>query len=112
MKKCIKSRDLNSRITFENEVKVSDGIGGSTTSWALYANRWAKVVAVSGSQKWRADRLETNVSHLITIRYDAAVHDEMRIVFDSREFSIIYIINKDEGQKRYMEIHCVEGGVQ
>ena len=105
---CIKVSSLNKRIIFEQKTNTTDGIGGFTSTWAKFATRWAKVTALRGVEKYRAERLESNVSHQIIVRYDITLVPTMRIIYEERVLTIKTIINMDESKKQYMEIMCEE----
>ncbi|MFQ5954722.1 MAG: phage head closure protein, partial [Kiloniellales bacterium] len=64
---------LRHRITFEKQVRVADGAGGWTETWATERSSWAKVVPLGGGERWRAMQTEHPVSHRITVRYNATV---------------------------------------
>jgi SPP1 family predicted phage head-tail adaptor len=88
--------------------RVTDGQGGWTTSWATFAEVWAKIEPKSARQNWKTDKLEHGVSHIVTIRNLDDVTSEMRILFDDRYLHIRGHRIIDE-KRFFMELNCEEG---
>ena len=105
---CIK--DLRHRIVIQDVEQLSDGHGGYNETWVTFATVWAKVVPVSAQEKWRAENLDHEVTHRITIRYLANITSSMRISFDGRIFHVKGFRNLEE-RDRYIEIVAKEGVV-
>lgn len=105
--------ELRHRITIEENVKVSDGLGGQDETWQSIAadpTVWAKIDPVSGLQAFFAERLEERITHKITIRYrsDLLGKAEWRINFGGRIFQMKSIRAMLE-RKDYIVIDAVEG---
>jgi SPP1 family predicted phage head-tail adaptor len=103
---------LNRKITIEELNRASDGYGGFDESWMTLETVWAKIEPISAKQRFFADKLEHNVTHIITIRYDSTLfsnlNNNQRILYDSRYFQIHGFINIKE-ENRYIEIMAKEG---
>lgn len=83
--------DLRHRITFQEAVLASDGIGGQVEAWQNIADTptvWARIEPVNGLERFFAEKLEENVSHKITIRYRNDILPQYRILFDGRVFEV------------------------
>ncbi len=109
-KKIVKISELRSNITFETQARVSDGMGGFTTTWsALSDSSWAKITPLSGYERLKAEQQQSNITHKIIIRYRSDLAAEQRIKYGTREFAIKYFLNFDEGKNKFLEISAVEG---
>ena len=109
MKCCeIKASDLDREITIEQEALVTDSVGGKTSTWSQYSTPWAKILPISGSERYWAMKLEANITHSILIRYDSGITPKMRIIYNGREFQIRAVINVEE-KDVYLRLHCEEG---
>lgn len=102
--------DLRHFVALQQQTTVADGLGGRTVTWATEASFWARVKPVSAGQRMYGQRLEENISHVITARYNSSLDLSIgkRIRFDSRDFHIHGVINVDE-RNRVWEIMCEEG---
>lgn len=104
----IKIGDFRHRITFQKEVKVSDGYKGFTVTWQDVITVWASVDPLSGREYFYAHQIQNAISHRIRIRYRTDIKEEMRIRHGNRYFSIESII--DIGERReFLELRCQEG---
>lgn len=98
---------LRHRITFQRETRAPDGGGGSVVIWADVSTVWAAVEPVRGWERFEAQRLESRVSHKITIRDGLDVQAAMRVKFGERFFRIHAVRNLEE-RGRYRVLDCEE----
>jgi len=103
----LKIRDLRHRISIEQLTRTADGQGGFTESWSQFASVWANIVPTSAAERFFAQRIESNVTHKIGIRYLSGVASEMRIIFETRIFQI-HGVRKIDEEKWFMILDCVE----
>jgi SPP1 family predicted phage head-tail adaptor len=101
--------DLNQRITIQSQTRTSDGMGGWTETWATLATVWAAVWPVSAREILKAGQTSMEITHRIKIRYRAGVDPSYRILFGTRYFSIMSIINVGE-RGEWLELLCKENG--
>ena len=99
---------LKQRVTIEQQSLAPDGLGGAARGWATLATVWAEVMPVSGREALFAFRLESPVTHRVTIRYRTDVKADMRLNYESRILTIRAVINRGE-ENRYLEILAEEG---
>lgn len=104
------SGKLRHKITVERESTTTDIVGGQSSTWATLIEPFALVKPVTGTERYQAMKLETNITHRIYIRYVADIKTTDRIIFNSREMQIRSIIDLEERNK-WLELHCVEGQV-
>ena len=107
------------RVTISQEVQVDDGLGGFTITFADVGTYWAIIKPLSVSETFLSEKMQSKVSHKITIRYqtdlkDTAITGAYKLKFDGRTFSIKGVINlshdlKAEG-KDYQRLMVVENG--
>ena len=107
-------RDLRHRIRFQTLSQTSDGQGGQVESWVNLisgtneeASLWAYVKPKSSRERFFADQIEYQRSHVVTIRYRDDITNEMRFIFDGREFQIKGTIRPDE-RKFYLTFDAEE----
>ena len=76
-------------------------------NYAKYADAWAKITPVNGSEITFASEIIEVDSLEIWIRYRSAVINTDQIVFDGRTFDINAVIDPDQ-KKRYLKLLCRE----
>lgn len=96
------AKKLKKRITIQQPVEVSDSGGGYTLSWSDLASVWAEVKPVSGREDYRALKLESKVTHKVTIRHRSDVTAGMRISMGGRVFNIRAVMNQDEENEKLL----------
>jgi len=98
----MRSGTLRHRIAIQGETSIPDGMGGFTTTWAAItgmASVPAAIWPLSAKESLDAMKLELTVTHKIRIRYRSGITAANRILFGSRTFNIISMINPDEKNK-------------
>ena len=98
---------LRHRVTVEQPVVSSDGYGGNTVSWAIFATVWAAVEPLSGREYFQAQQAQATVTHKVAMRYIPGVTPRMRIKHGSRYLNIISAIDTDE-RHRELVLMCEE----
>ena len=58
---------LRDRVTFQREVSIPDGGGGSVTSWQTFLTVWGGFAPERASERLEAGRIEAAVAGRLTI---------------------------------------------
>jgi len=98
----VRAGSLRHRVAIQTETQTPDGMGGFTTTWAAItgmASVPAAIWPLSAKESLDAMKLELTVTHKIRIRYRSGITAANRILFGSRTFNIISMINPDEKNK-------------
>lgn len=98
---------LRHRITFQEEVKRSDGYMGFIISWKDVVTIWASVEPLSGREFFYGHQIKNEVSHRVKVRYREDLSVEMRINWDRRIMKIESILDV-KSEHRILEILCRE----
>lgn len=104
----INASELRHRVTFQRTKQTPDTAGGFTEAWVDIGSAWAKIEPVKSYEKFVAMQTETHVSHNITIRYNKDVTTAKRMIFGSRIFDIVGVINVNE-ENVVLKISAMEG---
>lgn len=92
----MRAGNLRHVITIQEKTLTSDGMGGNTEAWATFAIVRAAIWPVSAKERVSNQQLEHEITHKIRVRYFSGVTAAMRVVFDSRTFEILSIVNWEE----------------
>lgn len=100
-----KATMLREAITFQERTRTSDGAGGYTETWAAVsgAPTRAYVRQLSSGEQWASQRTEGRSTHMIVVRYSAAINETMRAVIRGREYNL-EPPNNVEMSDRWLEI--------
>ncbi len=63
---------LNKRVTFQEESKTPDGMGGNAVGWANVLTVWGEFVPERGAERVEAGRLNEAAMGILRIRSSAA----------------------------------------
>ena len=96
---------LNRRVTIQERLSTQDSFGAQSTAWTDVVTLWASIEALSGGELLRAQSIATEVSHQITVRYQALFANPKtvaayRAVYRGRIFNIHASMNLDESDSR------------
>jgi len=87
---------LRHSIIIEKKTLTTDNMGGFTEVWSEHTITRASIYPMRGTEKVEFMKLgHTNVYN-IWIRYFSGVLADMRIVFGSRYFEILSVLNPEE----------------
>lgn len=85
-----------------------DSAGGvDPVNDVVFANVWASIEALSGTEKFAAHEFTSLVSHQIVIRYMTGITAKMNVWFQNRTFQIEAVLNADERNKSLILL-CIE----
>lgn len=92
---------LNRRIKIQRPSTIKDSLGAPSRSWIDVATVWAEIQPLSGREAIIASRISAEISHQITVRYQAIFDSpqqvaQMRVLYKSRIFNIHSALNEDE----------------
>ena len=88
---------LRHRLTIQQDAGTTQDASGQTTSdWDEYRTVWAEIQPVSGLERWRAQQMQAETTHLISIRHLAGVTTKMRGLFKGRTFEFLSVLNVAE----------------
>jgi SPP1 family predicted phage head-tail adaptor len=97
---------MRRRVVIEAPQRTGDGAGGFAETWGAVATVWARVSARGGSERVRADRLASAVTHDITIRWRTGVLPTMRVRLGARVLEIIATV--EDERRRLLTLECEE----
>lgn len=99
--------ELRRRMVIRQVSRARDAVGGQVDTWADLATVWAKVEAVSASERYWRQQTTAQASHKITIRYRTDVTTKMRIAYGAKLFEVRGITDVDDA-RAWLEIACDE----
>jgi SPP1 family predicted phage head-tail adaptor len=105
------ARMMRHRVTFERQVRTSDGAGGYTDTWQSIggAPRWAMMQPVKSREVHDHARQEARPRNLCVTRYNDSLTEADRVIFRSKAYNVRDIRNV-EFRDLWLEID-LDGGV-
>jgi SPP1 family predicted phage head-tail adaptor len=104
----VKIGKMRDRVSIEQEVRISDGQGGSETSWSITDTVWARVSPLRGKEKLEAMKIEAQQIYTVMIRGGVTVTPQHRLGWGDKILNIRSVSNPDE-KGRFLELMCEEG---
>ena len=97
----LRAGQLNRRITLQRQSNVQDSYGGPVRTWLNVATIWADIQPLTGRELESAQRMASEVSHQIVVRYQAIFADTRQVagyraLYRSRIFNIHAALNDEE----------------
>lgn len=81
--------------------------GSETITWTTLATIWAGITSSGGREFWQAKQTNSEISHLIAVRYRAKISPRYRLVYSGRTLEILSVVNPDEGMTE-LHLMCKE----
>ncbi|MFZ9501090.1 MAG: phage head closure protein [Beijerinckiaceae bacterium] len=98
---------LNTRLALEEPVVAIDSIGGATVSWSLKAQVWGAVRPLGAREIVAGERRQSEITHLIVLRWRAQVSPGMRLRDGERVFEIVSAVDP-QGERSRLVCRCRE----
>lgn len=98
---------LRHRIALQSASEDRQGNGEVLLTYSTFATVWASVRPMQGNELESAQQISAIVTHKIRIRYNDTIAPRNRILFDSRTFEVVSILNYQE-RNIYQDILCKE----
>lgn len=98
---------LRHRITIQTPATVQSASGQVNPGWSDYLSAWASIEPLRGREYMEGRQTQASVDHRVRMRYRAGITPKMQVVFGSRTFQIVSVINVIEG-KRELNLMCRE----
>ncbi len=92
----MRSGQLRHPIEIQQLTQTTDGVGGFTESFTTIHTPWASIRSATSVEIFNASQLQNVITHVIRIRFIADLRADHRILFETREFQIISIMDDQE----------------
>ena len=93
----MRSGDYNKRFTIQYPAYAGDGMGTPVETWSDLKTVWGKISPKYASQVIHSMQVDMVITHELWIRYRSNFRPEWRLKFGNRFFSIVSIVNPNEG---------------
>jgi len=100
---------IRHRIYLQSKVVTRDSFGSEVITWLSENPRpiFAGIEPLNVREVFLAQQMKSEVTHKVTIRYYSGVQTDWRVLWGSRQFNIVSIINPEE-RNREMVLLCTE----
>lgn len=101
---------LRNQVTIQTPTETRSATSGQVTkTWATLDTVWAGIEPLSGRELIAAGAEQSEHDIRIVCRYLAGLTTQCRVVFGSRIFQILGVVNRNE-RGAEMELRCTEQG--
>jgi len=98
--------ELRQRVSLQTKT-ITKAEGIPQENWITVVTVWAAITDLSGKEYFQAASVQSEVTSRIRIRYRPGMSPRMRVLYGSRVFAILSIIDKEE-RHREIELMCRE----
>jgi SPP1 family predicted phage head-tail adaptor len=84
------------RVDLQSVAFTQNSLKENIPAYTTEATVWAQLRPLSGRESFIAQQVNADVTHEIIIRYYSGLTPKHRILFGTRQFDIISVLNKDE----------------
>lgn len=113
-KPCADMPVMRSRVTVQRPGGTPDAAGhvdlSSDSNWSAAGSRSCKVTTRGGSEGYRFNQVQADISHIVEMRSDSltrSIHPKWRLVLSGRVLDIRAAFDVDEA-KQIVRCDCVE----
>ncbi|MBD8051329.1 phage head closure protein [Limnohabitans radicicola] len=97
----LRTGELNRRVTLQRRNAAQDSFGEVNAGWVDVQTIWSAIQPLSGRELELAQKVASEVTHRLTIRYQPSLTDTravagMRALYKTRVFNILASMNEDE----------------
>lgn len=103
----MRTEELKHKITFQNLTIDTNENGFEEEVWQDYLTVWAAVTNLIGREYFAAAAVQAEKTVKFTIRYLQGITDDMRILFEDKQYNITFIDNI-KYKNKYIEIKALE----
>lgn len=107
--KTLDAGELRDRITIQSQITTVNSFGESVTEWEDYALRWAQIVDLSGNALLLAQQIQSEVRTRIVVRFDPAIRESMRVLWDGFVFDIKSVQRDPDTGREWLTMMCSRG---
>jgi SPP1 family predicted phage head-tail adaptor len=94
-------------VTIQQRQTARDSYGSTTDEWVDFIKTRAGIYPLGGSEFFKANEINAQISHRIHIRYVPGITPDMRIVVNGRNLMITSISNYQE-RNIELQMYCKE----
>ncbi len=98
---------LNRRVQVLTYVVTRDDFGGEDGVWTTTQNLWANINSNNGTEFYNNQKVNADVTTVITIRFNPKLDVMNRIKYLDKIFEIVGVIDEDTDHK-VMKLNCKE----
>ncbi len=90
---------LRHRLSLQSPTFTNTSVGTITTTWGTAATIWGSVEPLRGREFYDSALINSDITSRIVVRYTSDIEPNYKIVFGTRTFLIVSIIDIDERNK-------------
>lgn len=94
-------------ITIQQRQFNEDSYGSTTEDWKDIIHTRAGVFPLSGSEFFKANEINSEITHRVQLRYIPGITPDMRIVLNGRHLMITSVVNYQE-RSIELQLYCKE----
>ena len=90
---------LKNKIIFQEQTQTKSSVGQTINTWNDILTTWASIQTISGKEQFLSNQNFQTLSHKLRVRYSSLINSKQRILFGTRVFKILAVLNIYEKDK-------------
>lgn len=103
----MRSGNLKRPITIQYDAGSTNTANELIPNWQTFIETRAAVIPLNGKQLMEAQKIESEITTRIIIRYRTGINQNMRVLHGSQKFEIMFIVNVNS-ENRELHLMCKE----
>ncbi len=103
----MKTAHLRCKVSFFEDKKQADEYGQPIDEVVKAFDAYAQIIPLNGNEKFIADKVQTEVTHKVRLRYDKRINSKMFFTYEGRKFEITSVVSPYE-RKKELVLMCKE----
>lgn len=95
----MRAGSLKNKITFQEQTQTKNNFGEVEETWSDVLTTWASIQTISGKEQYLSNQNYATLSHKLRVRYSSLINSKQKILFGTRVFKILAVLNIFEKNK-------------
>ena len=95
----MRAGNLKNKIIFQQQTQIKDNFGEVKNNWSDVLITWASIQTISGKEQYLSNQNYATLSHKLRVRYSNLINSKQQILFGTRVFKILAVLNIFEKNK-------------
>jgi SPP1 family predicted phage head-tail adaptor len=96
----MRAGSLKHRVVFQEQKSTKNNYGEKVDEWVDTLTAPVGIRTISGKEQYLSNQNYSTLSHLLEARYSSLINTKQRILFGTRIFNILAVLNVYEANKR------------
>jgi SPP1 family predicted phage head-tail adaptor len=98
---------MRHRVTVQNFTTTTNALNQRQKTPTAVGEYWADIVSLTGRELVRAQQVNAEITHKVTMRYQGEIKASYTLLFNGRTFHVLWVDNVGQ-RNRELHVYCNE----